>query len=473
MTGDRVNNRRFALAFLTSMSPLALAGVLAPAALTAPALGDVQSCTPYYAVVTDKAEAHCGPSDRFYRVGELTSGQVVLVDGEGEAWSRVSYPSSLWAFARVEDVKVSGGTATLSTPSKLKAANAAGGYGGSWKALMDSPLPAGMTLKVLEPAKEGDVIVGYKITAPDAARCFVESHALRHATDAEVETFKSKNSLPALPATAITPKTETTPKPTTTSGTTTPSTGTTTPTAGSPTTTTPGDTSVSFTPEPKASPAPAKPENRMVGSIERLEETFETVWKEPVMTSEVGELMAEFQRAADKAKDNPDLQKQLQTRADALKLRVEFRDKARKQEEARAALNQHKSELEEEVANWEKSRVYTIVGELQPSTVYDGTRLPLMFRVVSVGGSSPRTLGYLKPGKDFDLTKMMGQVVGVIGDATLDRSLKLNIIDPVKVVTLKETQPAKTPDTTTTPEKTDTQAGVEERGDDAPKKSGG
>jgi hypothetical protein len=469
MMGDRVNNGRFALAFLTSMSPLAMAGVLAPAAMTAPALGDVQSVAPYYAVVTDKAEAHCGPSDRFYRVGEVTTGQVVLVDGEGESWSRISYPSTLWAFARVEDVKVSGGTATLSSPSKLKAANAAGGYGGSWKALMDSPLPAGMTLKVMEPAKEGDVIVGYKITPPDAARCFVESHALRHASDAEVEAFKSKSSLPSLPSTPT--KTETTPKPTTTPGTT--PTGT-TPGAAGPATATPSETPVVVVPEPKTTtPTPTRSESRAVASIGRLEEAFEAVWKQPVMTSEVGELMTEFQRAADKAGDNPELQKQLQTRANALKLRVDVRDKVRRQEEARAALNQHKTELEEEVANWEKSRVYTIVGELQPSTVYDGTRLPLMFRVVSVGGGSPRTLGYLKPGKDMDLTKMMGQVVGVIGDATLDRSLKLNIIDPVKVVTLKETQPTKTPEKTETPEKTDTQAGVEEKADDTPKKSGG
>ena len=49
MLGDRMNNGRFALAFLTSMSPLALAGALAPAALTAPALADVQSVAPYYA----------------------------------------------------------------------------------------------------------------------------------------------------------------------------------------------------------------------------------------------------------------------------------------------------------------------------------------------------------------------------------------------------------------------------------------
>src|SRR5262245_19673295 len=264
MMGDRVNNGRFALAFLTSMSPLAMAAVLAPAVLTAPALGDVQSVAPYYAVVTDKAEAHCGPSDRFYRVGEVTTGQVVLVDGEGESWSRISYPSTLWAFARVEDVKVSGGTATLSSPSKLKAANAAGGYGGSWKALMDSPLPAGMTLKVMEPAKEGDVIVGYKITPPDAARCFVESHAMRRASDAEVEAFKSKSSLPSLPATPG--KADTAQKPTTTPGTTPGTTPTTTNPAGTTgTTTTPPDaTPIVVAPETKPTPAPSRSESRAI-----------------------------------------------------------------------------------------------------------------------------------------------------------------------------------------------------------------
>jgi FtsZ-binding cell division protein ZapB len=463
--GDRTNNGRFALALITSLTPLVgVAAGLAPMVLTAPALGDVTSVTPYYAVVTaEKTSAHCGSNDRFYRVGELTSGQVVLVDGEGDAWSRISYPSQLTAFVRVEDVKVEGGNATLTTASKLKASNAASGYTGSWKALMDAPLPVGTTLKVIEPAKEGDVVVGYKIAAPESARAFVESRALRRATDSEVETFKTKGTVPALPAKPTTP--ETTPiKPTT------PVTPGGQPDASKPSTPTPTPTGpVVITPDSKDAkiPAvPAKPEERVVGTYERLEETFNTVWKQPVLTSEVGELQAEFQRAADAAKGKPELQKALQARIDALKLRVDFREKLRKQQEARDALNKNKSQLEEEVAAWEKTRVYTIVGELQPSTVYDGKRLPLMYRVVSVGGS-PRTLGYLKESKDTDLTKMIGQVIGVIGDSTLDRSLMLNIIDPIKVVTLKEAQPAKeTKDAPT--------AGVEEKGDEGPvKKTGG
>jgi hypothetical protein len=461
MLGDRVNNGRFAIAFLTSLTPLAMmAGGLAPLVLTAPAMGDVQGVTPYYAVVTaDKAPAHCGSNDRFYRVGELTNGQVVLVDGEGDNWSRISYPSTLTAFVRVEDVKIDGGTATLTSASKLKAANAASGYGGSWKALMDSPLPVGMTLKVVEPAKEGDVVVGYKIAAPEAARAFVETRSLRHATDAEVETFKTKGPVPPMPSKTEVKPDATGAKPVTA-----------TPAGGTPTSTVPAGPVVINPPENKTEPrvaaAPTKPEDRMVGTYERLQETFETVWKQPVLTSEVGELMAEYQRAVDKAAGKPELQKQLQARVDALKLRVDFREKFRKQEEARAAIDKTKSHIEEEIAAWEATRVYTMVGELQPSTVYDGKRLPLMYRVVSVGGA-PRTLGYLKESKDTDLTKMIGQVIGVIGDATLDRSLKLNIIDPVKVVSLKEALPAKEVKQAPT-------AGVEEKADEAPaKKSDG
>jgi hypothetical protein len=85
----------------------------------------------------------------------------------------------------------------------------------------------------------------------------------------------------------------------------------------------------------------------------------------------------------------------------------------------------------------EDGRVYTMIGQLQPSTVYDGKKLPLMFRVVSVGGVSPRTLGYLKDEKDMSLLGKVGAVVGVIGEAQLDRSLMLNVITPVRVDVLK------------------------------------
>jgi hypothetical protein len=458
MLGDRVTTGRLTFAFLTSMTPLAaMAGGLTATVLTAPALGQMQNVTPYYAFVSqDKTTVRCGSNDRFYKVGELTTGQIVLVDGEGESWSRISYPANLSAFVRAEDVKVEGTNATLTTASKLKAANIAAGFQGSWKSLFDTALPAGTTLKVIEPAKEGEGVVGYKIAAPDSARAFVETRALRHATDAEVEGFKSKGTgaAPAVPASAPNTTTPTTGTPTaivpttttpntTTTGTTPgvkPIVSTTGPEAAKPTT---DGKTVASKPEGGAKDAKTKAEERQTASLEALENTMKTVWKQPVLTSEVGELMAEVQRAMDKEPADSQRRKTLQGWVNALKLRVEVRDKVRKQEEARAAIDKEKIRMAEEITQWEQSRVYTIVGELQASTVYDGQRLPQMYRVVSVGGTS-RTLGYLKASDSIDMNKMLGQVIGVIGDASMDRSLMLNIITPVKIDTLKVASDSKT-----------------------------
>jgi hypothetical protein len=118
-------------------------------------------------------------------------------------------------------------------------------------------------------------------------------------------------------------------------------------------------------------------------------------------------------------------------------MRIELRDKMRKQAEARAAIEAGRGKVAEQLKIAEDGRVYTMIGQLQASTVYDGQKLPLMYRVVSVGGVSPRTLGYLKDSQEFALLGKVGAVIGVIGEAQLDRSLMLNVISPVRVDVLK------------------------------------
>ena len=68
-----------------------------------------------------------------------------------------------------------------------------------------------------------------------------------------------------------------------------------------------------------------------------------------------------------------------------------------------------------------------------------------MFRVISVGGGVPRTLGYLKDSKELALLGKVGALVGVIGEAQLDRSLMLNVITPVRVDVLKPKNEVSTP----------------------------
>jgi hypothetical protein len=179
-------------------------------------------------------------------------------------------------------------------------------------------------------------------------------------------------------------------------------------------------------------PAPVRP----AAIAYDLEATFRNVMAQPVMSAEVDELIAEYNRAIDSL-DEGRLKQQLTRRRDVLAIRRELRDKVRQQEEARASLDADRGKVKQQLAIAEAGRVYTIAGQLQVSTVYDGSKLPLMYRVTSIGGGSPRTLGYLRDTKEMDLLGKVGAIIGVIGDAQIDRSLQLNVITPVRVDVLR------------------------------------
>ncbi|MCE7974509.1 MAG: OmpH family outer membrane protein [Leptolyngbya sp. PLA1] len=457
--------------------------------------GQVADIQPAYAVVTsEKAALRCSDSDRFYQVAELMKAAVVVVDGEGGGWSRVKYPAGTAAFVRAEDVRVEGASVVLTQGSRLKAAHGTAGYEGSYKALLSTPLAAGATLKLIEPAKDPTgAISGYKVIAPEGARGFVESRHLRRATEAEIEAFRAKTGAPALttaPATtpATSPATTPATTPATSPGTTPTTSPATTPAAtpaaspgagalpsldggkpetgslltpmvpgqGQPTTTpVPGEATpasaggpAATTPEATTVPGggptavvvtPKAPEpDRAIATAQKLEQTFQVVWRQPILESEFDELVAEYDRAIEATPpERANLRAALQSRRQALEVRRQFRDVVRRQAEERAAIDKSKAESDKTLEALAASRYYTIIGQVQPSLIYDGKQLPLMYRIVSVGGVTPRTLGYLRKSDKVDLDKVVGQVVGVIGDAQLDRSLQLNLITPVQVDVLK------------------------------------
>lgn len=449
---------RIALALLSIVAPLA-------------AYAQVADVQPFVAVVTtDKTPIRCSDSERFYKVAELAKGTLVLVDGEGQGWSRVSYPQGLFAFVRAEDVHVVGGTGSLVQPSKLKAFNAVAGYEGSYKALYANALPTGTALQVVEPVKDAaGAIAGYKIAAPASAKAYVETRSLRKATDAEAAAFKARTPTPApsLTPTTLTPATPTTTTTPTTSPASTPAgtpetapaqppaTSPAIPPVPTPEGVTPTGTEAAAPTEP-AIPAghvklgdvivpvitPVKaaesPQDRAVADAEKLESTFRAVWKQPVLEAEVDELLAEYDRAiANVPSNRPSLLATLQHRRQALSVRRDFRETLRRQAADRAKLDQAKAQSDKQLEELAASRYYTMIGQVQPSLVYDGKQLPQMYRIVSVGGVTPRTLGYLRKTSNFDLDTMIGQVVGVIGEAELDRSLQLNLITPVHLDVLK------------------------------------
>lgn len=419
------------------------------------ASAQVQAVDPYWATVqSDKVPVRCYFTDTSYSVSELPRGFVVRVDAEGSLYARVAYPAKMTAFVQAEHGKVEGNVVKLTQASRLRAASTLAGFDGSWKALLDTPLAVGSELKFVENItnKEGAVIA-YRVQAPDAARGYIAMNAIRKATDAEAAAAgnqvapapaKVEAKKPDAPSGATTPPPATTPTTTTVAAPapTTDLTQPTQPTGQAPTNpTVPATDVTASTPQGGASTVNGTPSERKVGSLEDLEATFQRVAKQPASEAEYDELMAEFQRTIDA--QGPEMtgrKKQLTARREYLSIRRDYRDRVRAAEDAKRQLDANELQVRNSIAEIEKSRVYTIIGTLQPSTVYDGQRLPLMYRIQSVGGLSPRTLGYIKPDAKFDLDRKLGLVVGVIGNAEMDRELKLNIVTPVRVDVLRPGQ---------------------------------
>lgn len=82
-----------------------------------------------------------------------------------------------------------------------------------------------------------------------------------------------------------------------------------------------------------------------------------------------------------------------------------------------------------------RPKEYTALGRLLSSTVYDGRKLPLMFRLVDPQNNV--TTAYIRPNKDIPIKALLGQYVGIVGKSQYDAALKLNIITPEIVDPLK------------------------------------
>lgn len=476
-----------------SMVVVGLPMALSLTSQVATAQNKIKDTAPYHAIVTaERASVRAGNYDSYYAVADATKGTMLMVDGEDATWSRVAYTGEWAAFVKPSDgtLDASGGTFTLSKVSTLLAYSVVNPQF-CWQALLPDSKPAagGTKLKVLGSVKNtSGELVGYKVAAPEGARGFIESRVLRRATKEEIDAQKAKGTLPAVPAatpavkpTPATPPAATpaTPKPApTTPGpdrtllepikpanndskptpAPTPAPGA-TPPAPTPAAVPPGvvptptviDTSLANPSNPPAAnpaeptdtpptatpPTPSKHE-RQAASLEQIEAAFKLLGtkKADDFGAEYDQLLAEINKTIGELGDTPlDTQrkKQLQLRADVLKLRIDIRDSLKAVEASKRGLNTDIQKTQQIINEADKSRVYTLIGTLDSSGVYNGKAMPLMYRIVSAGTSAPTTLGYLKPDATFKLESKVGQLIGVVGEAAYDETLKLNIVQPARV----------------------------------------
>lgn len=221
------------------------------------------------------------------------------------------------------------------------------------------------------------------------------------------------------------------------------------PSTPSPATISPATTSPASPAPASVSSAPVTPNMRAAARIKELDQAFDRVNAQPLGEAEYETLISEYENTiqALSGQLSPRQRALLEQRLNILKFRQDLREQQLALLNESGSTQAQNQQVLQNVAQVEQTRVYSIVGQLQPSTVYNGQTLPLMFRIQSVGTSVPRTLGYIKPDPRFALESKLGQIVGVIGEASMDKDLKLNVISPVRVDLLQGVpmQPAQQP----------------------------
>ncbi len=184
-------------------------------------------------------------------------------------------------------------------------------------------------------------------------------------------------------------------------------------------------------PQPVLAPEPA--------SIEDLEVALTSVRRLPreALDEALDELYAEYQRtlrASEASGEDEKILDAVRRRITWLELRIETRDQRRALDAALREADTRDDAIASGVRTWQAGRSYTMVGRLAPSAVYNGKRLPLMYRVLSIDPlTGPRTIGYVRPEQGQRLDGRLGQIVGIIGSTTDDDALNLRIIRPERV----------------------------------------
>jgi len=420
---------------------------------------------PQYVIVTENnTQMKAGPGDVHYTVKVLTAGQVLRVDGETDErtlprYLRVEYPPGMSAFVKAEEGVAEGNVVRLTVPSRLRALNVSGGERGHWWFLLpeDRLLPVGTALPLVDTLMSEGRVYGYRVPAPPESRGFVRAGDVSPASPEVVERYlqmlagegaeTKTEPAPAAPERAevapvepaqqpveepaavepeVQPQPEPELKPIVTP---------------SPVEQVEQPAPVELTPTEPRTPertetAAARPaRSGEPASLETLQSLYEQAQSQPIREAELDEVIAEFERTIESLKGPEDQRTRefLTSRLELLRLRADLQKSMRAAEQLADASGERRERFERDSAALDRARAYTVVGRLVPSTVYDGRRLPKMYRVQSVDEGFARTVAYLMPNEKLELDAKLGRVVGIVGDTSLDPALRVNIIRPRRV----------------------------------------
>lgn len=401
-----------------------------------------------------------------YPFGRLAAGDVVEVLEESYGWARVrctgpafeSIVGYVPADRRVE-LSPDGLTLRVTARTEVKAPNISSRESpdASWKPI--ARLAAGDVLTVLGTV-EGEREKVYKVRLPESAEGFVNLNYLRRASNAEVAAARERRSAAPMIATPA-PAPPVATRTAATSG-----------DAASPATaradakraasenndgsrprrgqhavvevdeevvaidTPEGEvvaerTEVVTRPREPETPPVSRAAREAAANraeFEDLEATWAVVRTQSLEHAEISVLRQRYADLITRPNVPAEIRQMAQARVQQLGLKLEVQERIYALERLKAQRGQDLDRLRAIALAMEARSDYDAVGVLNASTVFDGRRLPALYRLQdpAVG----QTIAYVAPGDDIQLSTMLGVLVGIRGQKRFDEPLRVTVIEP-------------------------------------------
>jgi len=415
------------------------------------ALGQPEGGARFVTPLTEGAQLRCGSGVAWYPVATLSASTALKVVDESDGWVRVEYPAGTPIVVKSEEGELREGKVTLTRRSRLRAFNP-----GSpileecYKAVFDQFLLPGVEMAYRGQVKnrEGSV-AGLLVEAPAGATGFVLSREVRAASAEELrragsgaaaQPVASAQEAPAKVAEVVrtqAPAGETPAGADVATGASIREDGE----AGHAAALEPAPVeTIAANPIESKPGAPAEESKPGAPTLRDLDAAFEKMMREALEASDPGELIEQYRAYQSANGDERSVARSgqyISTRLEALELRSKARALSVALANVDQALARASESIGQSIERLSKGREYQVVGRLLPSTVYDGKRLPLMYRLVSIDSSSSRTLAYIVPEASLELDNKVGAIVGVLGESKMEPSQMVSVIHPATVDVLQ------------------------------------
>jgi hypothetical protein len=180
-------------------------------------------------------------------------------------------------------------------------------------------------------------------------------------------------------------------------------------------------------------PAPA-PKPRFVSrraALDDLERQFKTVRSQPDASAEFDALRAKYEELAEATESTGSVKGVANARAQQLRLLTETQYEMQTLERRKSEQDQNKQGIAKLILDIQRRADYTAIGVLNASAVYDGERLPELYRLTDP--MTGATVAYVEPNADIPMGPMIGTLVGVKGGKEYDPALRISVIAPLAI----------------------------------------